>query len=79
MIFDFNFDQDFATCVLSALQRGRNAAGGLDVVFLDQNCVEQADSMIHSAATGHSILLRKSQAGNGLACVEDLGACACNG
>ena len=57
---DLDFDHD----VRRALSRGayglRHAADGRDVVFLDQDRVEQADAVIRAAATKHRVLLRET-------------------
>ena len=50
--------------------RRRDAAAGGDMVLLDQEGVPQADAVVVAAATGHRVLLRQAQPGQGLAGVE---------
>jgi hypothetical protein len=52
-----------------------DAAGGDDVVFLDQDAVVEADAVVGAAADAHRVFLRQAQAGQGLAGVDDLGRC----
>ncbi len=61
MVFDFHFNQHVGADARAPLQCRRDAAGGLDVVFLDQNGVEQTDAMIDAAAAGHRVFLRQPQ------------------
>jgi hypothetical protein len=56
------------------LQRRGDAAGGHDVVFLDQDAVIEAEAVVGAAAAGDGVFLRQAQAGQGLAGVDD--ACA---
>jgi hypothetical protein len=56
-----------------------DAAGGDDVVFLDQDAVVEADAVVGAAADAHRVFLRQAQAGQGLAGVDDLGAGAGHG
>ena len=55
---------------LAGADRARNRARGHDVIFLDEDAVEQSHAVIVAAADPHRILLRGPQAGNGLAGVE---------
>ena len=47
-------------------------ARGHDVVFLDQDPVEQPDAVVVAPADAHRILLRRAQARDGLAGIEQL-------
>ncbi len=47
---------------------------GDDVVFLHQHHVVQAHAEVAATPAAHGIFLRQPQAGDGLACVEDLAA-----
>src|SRR5690606_21116058 len=47
-----------------------DAAAGGNVVFLDQECVVQADTVVMTATTGNRVLLRQAQTRNGLAGIE---------
>ena len=53
------------------LQCRADAAGRHDVVFLDQDAVEQADAVVVSAAGAHRVLERHAQAGNGFARIQN--------
>ncbi len=53
-----------------------HAAGDRDVVVLDQDAVIQAHAMVQPTAADHGVLRQRSQAGNGLAGVENLDAAA---
>ena len=74
MVFDFYFNQDIGGGVARALQCGGNASGGLDVVFLDQDGIEQADTMVHATAAGNRIFLRVAKARNRFARVQQFHA-----
>ncbi|MCY1400096.1 hypothetical protein D9M71_151690 [compost metagenome] len=51
-----------------------DAAAGGDVVFLDQEGVVEADAVVVAAAAGDRVFLRQTQAGQGLAGVEQFHA-----
>ena len=55
----------------AALTAVGDRAGRGDVVFLDQDRVEQADAMIRAAAAAHGVFLREPQPRDRLARVED--------
>src|SRR5690242_16193517 len=56
-----------------------NAARGGDVVFLDQDRIVKADAVVVAAAATHGVFLRKAQARDGLAGIEDFRAGAADG
>ena len=71
----FNLDLDKAgrrRDELGALQHGRDAASGCDVVFLDQHRVIEADAVVGAAAGAHRIFLRQTQTRQRLARVDNL-------
>ena len=51
--------------------RAGNRAGRGDVIFLDQDRVEQPDAVIRAAAAAHGVFLRDAQSRDRLARVED--------
>jgi hypothetical protein len=70
--FHFDLDEDVAAADGAGLfQRGGDAAGGHDVVFLDQDAVIEAEAVVAAAAAGDGVFLGQAQAGQGLAGVDD--------
>ena len=49
----------------------RDAMGAGDVIFLNKNCIEQADPMIDAATAFDGVFLLESQARQGFARVEN--------
>ena len=54
------------------MQRGLDAAGRDDVVFFDQNRIEKPDTVVGAAAHAYRVFLGNTQAGEGLARIDDL-------
>ncbi len=71
MILYLDLDQQVVAQPRCLGQGSRNTAGTLDVVFLDQHGIEQADAVILTAAASHRVFLRQPQAGESFSRVED--------
>jgi hypothetical protein len=77
---DLDLDEDVAATDGACLfQCGGDAAGGHDVIFLDQDAVMEAETVVAAAAAGDGVFLRQAQAGQGLARVDDARAGAGDG
>ena len=50
-----------------------DTAGSRKMVLLDQERVVETNAVVVTAATGHGVLLRETQSGDRLACVENPG------
>ena len=61
------------------VERLRNAAGGEDVVFLDQDGVVEPETVVVATAAGDGVFLGETQAGKGLAGIDDAAARAGDG
>ena len=71
---DFYF-QRFAfllTIITSTCKCIRDSSGEVHMVVLEQNHVEQADSMVHASAERDRFLLQIAQSGRRLACIEHM-------
>ena len=64
----------FLQVLMAAVDGVDNAAGKVDVVVLQQNHVEETDTMVAAAANLHGLLLEHAHARSGLAGVEHAGA-----
>ncbi len=73
-ILDLDFDRYLCRVALRCGDRRRDSPGRRDVIFLDENSVEQSHAMIVSAADAHRVFLRGSQPGNGLASIQQAAA-----
>ncbi|MNJ56847.1 hypothetical protein D3C77_524110 [compost metagenome] len=73
--FHFNFHRLAGGDLVGGIDRLGDATAGSDVVFLDQEGIEQTDAMVVTAAASDGVLLCQAQARQGLAGVEqfDLG------
>ena len=69
-ILDLDFHRYFCLAAFRGRHRRRDGAGRHDVIFLDENSVEQSHAMIVAAAHAHRVFLRGAQSGNGLARIE---------
>ena len=71
---DFHFHRYRRGAVAGGLDRRGDRACGGDVVFLDEDLVEQSHAMVVGAAAAHGVLLRGAQPRHGLARIEDAAA-----
>ena len=74
-----DFDLDGESAGAGAFERVAHAAGGGDVIVLDQDGVVQAHAVIGDASGGRGGFFQGAQAGSGFAGVEDLAAGAFDG
>ncbi len=82
--FDFDLDEFAAILrvlgdLLGRCHGLRNATGGMDVVFLDQDAVVQPHALVLSATGPHRVFLGDAQAGQGFARIEDGGVGTAHG
>jgi hypothetical protein len=71
-VFHLDLDGGAGGGELAGLLQGPvDAAGGQDVVFLDQDAVVEADALVLAAADLDRVLLGQAQARQGLAGIED--------
>ena len=75
--FDFDFDELAFPLrrgghLFGSRHRRANAAGGEDMVFLDQDRVVKPDSMVAAAPALDGVFLRQTQAGQRLARIDYL-------
>ena len=73
-VLDLDLDGNPPAVRFGGCHRLGDRAGGHDVIFLDENSIEQADAVILSPADAHRVLLCRAQPGNGLARVEHTAA-----
>ncbi len=69
-IFDLDLDARIRVQGARVGDRGRDRAGGHDVIFLDEHAVIEADPMILAAADSDRVFLRGAQSRNRLASIE---------
>jgi hypothetical protein len=70
MGLDLYFDQYISVQILRSSQGGCDAASASDVIFLDQNGIEQANPVIRATAAGDRVFLCESKARYRLARVQ---------
>src|SRR5258706_8128908 len=78
------FHLDLEHCALGHVvqrraHRGLYAAGGHEMILLDEDAVEEPDAVVRAAAHPHRVFLRHAQARQRLARIEDLRARALDG
>ena len=66
----FDFDVHAGARGMHPVERGSDAAGEANVIFLDEHRVEQAETMVRRAARPHRVLLERAQPGRRLAGIE---------
>ena len=57
-ILDFDLDRDSSGAALGGGYRGGDRTRGHDVIFLDEDSIEQAHAVVVTAADAHRVLLR---------------------
>ena len=77
--FAFNLDLYAPAQGLRLAHGLSDRAYGVDVIFLEQDGVVQSHAVIRAAAAGHRVSLRRAQAGQGLARVQQPGFRALEG
>ena len=67
---DLDLDGQLGVGGAGALHGGQDAAGGVDVVVLDEHHVIEGHAVVQSAAHAHGVLVQHAVAGQRLARVE---------
>ena len=73
-VLHFNFDTQAGMGGAQRADGGCDRTGSSNVVFLDQDGIEQTHAMVHTTADTHCVFLCTAEPRHGLARVEDAGA-----